>query len=325
MFPNPVSHVAGLKLRTLSAALVAVHALAGLAGLGFVGALVHAAWFGLLLSRKGRSVLLVVTVTLAFAGLVGCAVGSDFTAICSMGLAILAVCAWLAVRGVDELESVWHGHATEAAVRAALERVAARLRPRGRVRNAVLLRSGRNFTEIDHVVISAAGILVIETKGYAGRIDFDPGTGRWWRTRRGDQVEEIDSPLVQNEGHVRAIRRLFPDVPVFSLIVMPQAELGDSVPEGVVGLNELSRDAPGWIGLKGGCFDVAALVQRLDRADEASPSNRRAHFEWLHRLRGFGPHPLWQARRVAVAATLYFGVPNLVLILWLLFRGQPAL
>ena len=84
--------------------------------------------------------------------------------------------------------------------------------------NDVLLRSGSGTTQIDHILVSPAGVFVIETKDMKGWIFGSPDQEQWRqsfaagrRTRRfGTKSKQFRfyNPLLQNEGHARALANL---------------------------------------------------------------------------------------------------------------------
>ena len=84
--------------------------------------------------------------------------------------------------------------------------------------NGVLLPAGGGTTQIDHILVSPAGVFVIETKDMNGWIFASPGHQRWTQTfmaGRWSRLVGIKShrfpfynPLLQNEGHARALVRL---------------------------------------------------------------------------------------------------------------------
>lgn len=315
-----------IGLRPLSGVLVAAYGCAGLVGLGVAVAALHALWFCLLLTRKGRVVLTLASIIVGLGWLMACAtLPRSGTCLAGAALLVVAAVVWLAAKGMDELEAFWHGRSTEGSVRRHLERLVKRLQPRGQVRHEVLLRSGDHFTEIDHVVVTASGVLVVETKGYTGTIDYDPDTATWWRTTKGGRVETIDDPIAQNEGHLRAVSKILPSVPATSLVVMPRAMLGLEVPRGVVGMEGLSQLAT-WEGITGGSYDVDQLSRAVDKANQSNDANRQAHLAWVQGVRGNGRvNPIWQMRRVQVAASLYFGVPILLSVASLVAAIRSAL
>ena len=84
--------------------------------------------------------------------------------------------------------------------------------------NGVLLPSGGGTAQIDHILVSPAGVFVIETKDMNGWIFASPGQQRWTQTLmagRWSRLMGIRShrfpfynPLLQNEGHARALVKL---------------------------------------------------------------------------------------------------------------------
>ena len=84
--------------------------------------------------------------------------------------------------------------------------------------NDVLLPSGGGTSQIDHILVSPGGVFVIETKDMNGWIFASPGQQRWTQTfmaNRWSRMVGIKSkrfsfynPLLQNEGHARALVKL---------------------------------------------------------------------------------------------------------------------
>jgi hypothetical protein len=99
----------------------------------------------------------------------------------------------------------------EAKVRRALSRLD---QDRYRVLHNVFVpsRSGEgSMTEVDHVIVSAFGIFVIETKHYSGWIYGHPDDTKWTRTNFRHKQSFL-SPLKQNQGHINALA-CFLDLP----------------------------------------------------------------------------------------------------------------
>ena len=84
--------------------------------------------------------------------------------------------------------------------------------------NDLLLQSGQGTTQIDHILVSPAGVFVIETKDMNGWIFGSPGQHQWtqsfaagrWSRRFGIKSKRYRfyNPLLQNEGHAKAIANL---------------------------------------------------------------------------------------------------------------------
>ena len=84
--------------------------------------------------------------------------------------------------------------------------------------NNVLLPYGGGTVQIDHILISPAGVFVIETKDMGGWIFASPGQQRWTQTFRAGRWSRMMgikskrftfyNPLLQNEGHATALVKL---------------------------------------------------------------------------------------------------------------------
>lgn len=61
-------------------------------------------------------------------------------------------------------------------------------------------------TQIDHVVVSRFGIFVLETKSFKGKILIDPLEPASWTQIVGRRKYKIQSPLMQNYAHVKAVQ-----------------------------------------------------------------------------------------------------------------------
>ncbi len=88
--------------------------------------------------------------------------------------------------------------------------------------NDLLLPSSNGRTsQVDHVVISTRGIFVIETKNHSGRISGGEHA-QYWQQHFSSQSRTFYNPLLQNRSHLRAIRRLLPnlDAGLFSAMVV---------------------------------------------------------------------------------------------------------
>lgn len=84
--------------------------------------------------------------------------------------------------------------------------------------NDVLLPSGEGTAQIDHILISPCGVFVIETKDMNGWIFASPGQQQWTQTYMADRWSRMVgikskrfsfyNPLLQNQGHARALVKL---------------------------------------------------------------------------------------------------------------------
>lgn len=90
------------------------------------------------------------------------------------------------------------------------------------VLNDLLLPTAKGRTsQIDHVVVSTRGIFVIETKNHAGRI-AGAEHAQYWQQHLSSQSRGFYNPILQNQSHLRAIRRHLPklDAHLFSTMVV---------------------------------------------------------------------------------------------------------
>lgn len=74
------------------------------------------------------------------------------------------------------------------------------------------------LTKIDHAILTAGGILCIQTKHYNG-IVFGGEDEAQWTNVDGTRKQRFLNPLIQNEGRTRALQNVVPDVPVANLVV----------------------------------------------------------------------------------------------------------
>lgn len=143
------------------------------------------------------------------------------------GIGILSFpCAYMwnmaSVKFGSSMDIIAAGHDGEGQVAKVLAKL-----PRGwAILNNLALRVGGPIVQIDHMVITPAGVYVLETKTQKGRIIASPKTGKWQVNRRGE-IRTIANPVEQNQAQVEACIYLLKDVginvPCRGLIVMTEA------------------------------------------------------------------------------------------------------
>jgi len=82
----------------------------------------------------------------------------------------------------------------------------------------VLPHACDGLVQIDHAVLTSAGIVCIRTKHIDGIVHGSANDPQWRIADKG-RVRSFLNPVIQNEGRVTALRRLLPDIPVASLVV----------------------------------------------------------------------------------------------------------
>ncbi len=79
-----------------------------------------------------------------------------------------------------------------------------------RVLNNVTIPTSKGSSQIDHIVVSTYGIFVIETKNYNGWIYGGENAEYWTQNIYGNKYQ-LYNPILQNAGHVRALKRVLKD------------------------------------------------------------------------------------------------------------------
>ena len=77
----------------------------------------------------------------------------------------------------------------------------------------------RNGTEIDLLLIHETGLYVFEIKHYKGTIYGKDTDNIWTQYFRAAPNQTFKNPFEQNGYHIRAIKKLVPDIPIHSIIV----------------------------------------------------------------------------------------------------------
>lgn len=101
--------------------------------------------------------------------------------------------------------------------------------PHERVVNDVILmdtQTGRS-SQIDHILICARGVFVIETKNYSGMVCGSDRQREWTQVLAyGNTKHRFLSPVVQNATHVRLVRHILQEkFPVYGLVVFAQGNI----------------------------------------------------------------------------------------------------
>ena len=77
--------------------------------------------------------------------------------------------------------------------------------------NNLLVNYKGKTTQIDHVIVSAYRIFVIETKFYQGQI-YGGAIGEYWTQNIYGNKYQLWNPIRQNQVHVRVLCRMLPDI-----------------------------------------------------------------------------------------------------------------
>ena len=95
------------------------------------------------------------------------------------------------------------------------------------------------LAKVDHAILTAGGILCIQTKHYNG-IVFGGKEEAQWTNVDGVHRRRFLNPLIQNEGRTRALRKVVPDVPVENLVIFTgSVEFTSAPPKNVIHVRDL--------------------------------------------------------------------------------------
>lgn len=110
------------------------------------------------------------------------------------------------------------------------------------VLNNIMLRFADGTTQIDHILITENGVLVLETKHYKGWIFADSASGQWTQVVYRSK-HSFQNPIHQNAKHVHALQQLLDFLPkdhVRGIVVFAgNADFKTPIPAGVITINQL--------------------------------------------------------------------------------------
>ena len=102
---------------------------------------------------------------------------------------------------------------------------------------------GEKKTQIDHIVINKKGIIIIETKNYAGVI-IGRETERHWIQIAYGKKKYFMNPIIQNQFHITILKEFLPEKHpnIFSIIVFSsKSELNLDVFTPVIKIHDLKN------------------------------------------------------------------------------------
>lgn len=95
------------------------------------------------------------------------------------------------------------------------------------------------LVKIDHAILTAGGILCIQSKHYNG-IVFGGEEEAQWTNVDGVKRRRFLNPLIQNEGRRRALKQVVADVPVANLVIFTgSVEFTSAPPSNVIHVRNL--------------------------------------------------------------------------------------
>ncbi len=145
----------------------------------------------------------------------------------------------------------------------------------------IYLRTPGGATQIDHIVRAGRTLFILETKHYSGACFGRPGERTWTQVSRGAK-RRFYNPLLQNDGHVAAVRRAAGwGCRLRPLVVFTgSATFPAGMPAGVIDLPELDRllaKAARWpVPSLRGALAWRRLQRRAEKAETAADAHRRS-------------------------------------------------
>ena len=155
----------------------------------------------------------------------------------------------------------------------------------------IIKKKNNEFSQIDLVLVTSEGIIVIEVKDYSGWI-FGSGNNTNWTQilSYGKRKYKFYNPIKQNNNHITELRKTlkqFENIPFFSLIVF----FGDCE------LKEINYVPKGTYLVKGHrVFEVLDLIKNENEPTEYT--NKREVVNKLKELVSFGENIEYQKQHV---------------------------
>jgi len=133
---------------------------------------------------------------------------------------------------IPVLKGQWKGRAGERKVALGLRRIGAC------ALNDVYLPLRDRIAQIDHLVCTEQGIVVLETKDWAGTL-IDQGPKQPWILRQGSRTFTRHNPIAQNRWHRAVVSRYTQSVPVSTWVVLAgSGQFRGPTPESVFSVRE---------------------------------------------------------------------------------------
>ena len=153
----------------------------------------------------------------------------------------------------------------------------------------IYLQVNDHYTQIDHILISAYGIFVIETKNYTGWIFGTKNAEEWTKNRYGYKYR-FRNPLKQNYAHVKTLQNLLglsQDKFIPIVVFLKGATLKCHTQSTVVNSSQLKKVIYSYTTPVWDVSDTHKLAYRLSSATITDKKVRKAHIttirQYVHR------------------------------------------
>ena len=175
-------------------------------------------------------------------------------------------------RAATQLAHYIVSHIGEIRVRRALE-----ARSKDVLHDFMLPGAYGGIAGIDHAIMTAGGILCIQTKHYNGIVFGDADEPQWTNVD-GVTRRRFLNPLIQNEGRTRALQKVVPDVPVANLVIFTgSVEFTSAPPKNVIRVGELESFIAKFVFGPSKVDDWDAVWMTLQSAALTDDATRKDH------------------------------------------------
>ena len=148
--------------------------------------------------------------------------------------------------------------------------------------NDLLLENGGYSTQIDHLVVSRHGVFVIETKTMSGTISGSLDS-EYWGQALGGNLYKFRNPVIQNAGHINALRLILDDrsksIPMCSIIAFSRDADLNIENKFIVHFGEIAALISSYKEDRLPVGVVKGIYQKLSTANITNPEARQRHIE----------------------------------------------
>lgn len=139
--------------------------------------------------------------------------------------------------------------------------------------------------QIDHVLINAYGLFVIETKNYGGRIYGSDGQHEWTQVL-GRTKNKFYNPVKQNATHVYHLNKVLPKkVPIHAVVVFVRNNTAYITSNNVVGLSSLPAYLSRYRAAVLSDDDIEMLYSFLLNLKASCPVSSEEHINGIYEMR----------------------------------------
>lgn len=145
-------------------------------------------------------------------------------------------------------------------------------------------------TQIDHIIISVYGIYVLETKNYIGWI-LGNEKSTYWTQVIYKRKEKLYNPILQNKGHVSALKKLLEDyneMPFYPIVVFTgNSDLKLEVESDVIytwGLLKKIKQYQNNEVLK--LHEINKIAESINSSNIVDKKDRKEHVRNIHKKEG---------------------------------------